>query len=254
MSFKIIKEQEQEKVFCDYIQKKLDIAKAHNARYELGDQDIRIQKLYENTGLKTVDKIKSLSRIKRQEDGEECLLISKDVLFIDKLTGITKDRYSIVEGLTELPLKTTNEDGVTESNQIKLVYDIPFTKDKVLEAVKRSGSRTISLRFYDGPETGNRIPRDTPIVGNLDFFINATWEELLLGKEKKVVSSRLNRLDEVRKDANSITNNFSSTNDNTPNDTNKLEEQTIIQKREKEEEDEIIKDEIPKITTTTTQG
>lgn len=220
MSFKIIKTEEQQKVYCDYVQKKFDIAKAFNARYEMSDQDMRIQRLYEDSGLKASDKVKSLSRIKRQEDGEECLLISKDVIFTDKLTGLPKDRYSTIEGLTEIPLITTNEDGVTESNQVRLVYDIPFKKATVLEALKRAGSRIVKLRFYEGPETGNRIPRDTPVVGNLDYFTDATWEELLLGKEKKLVSSMLNRLDEVRKDVRTT---------DTYTETNKLEEQNNIE-------------------------
>lgn len=218
MSFKIIKEQEQPKLYCDYVQKKIDIARQFNARYEMSDQDLRIQALYDNNGLKTSDRIKSLSRIKKQEDGAEALLISKDVIFTDKLTGIPKDRYSTIEGLIELPLITTNEDGVTESNQVRLIYDIPFTKAKVQEALRKAGTRIVKLRFFEGPETGNRIPRDTPVVGNVDFFVNATWEELLLGKEKKIVSSRLNRLSEVRKDVVQ-----------TDADTNKAEEQINIE-------------------------
>lgn len=244
MGFKIIKEQEQEKQFCDYVQNKIDIAKKFNARYELVDEDMRIQKLYDDGGLRTSDRIKSLSRIKKVEDGEECLLISKDVIFTDKLSGIAKDRYSTIEGLTELPLKATNEDGVTESNQVKLEYSIPFTKAKVLEAVKRAGSRMVKLRFFEGPETGNRVPRDTPIVGNLDYFINATWEELLLGREKKVVSSRINKLSEVRNDANKYDYATSIDSITTHEETNKPEEQNNI-----EQASEIPVKAEPKITT-----
>lgn len=205
MGFKVIKKESQQKQFCDYVQNKIDIAKEHNTTYELSDEDKRIQTLYDDNTLKTRENIKILSRVKSMEDGKEYLVISKDVVFEDKLTGIRRDSYSVQEGVTELPLEVTNEDGVTEATQVKLDYDIPFTKAKVLEAMRKAGSRSATLTFYDGPETGNRKLSNVPMVGNLDFFINASWEELLLGKELKVVSSRVNRLDEVRKDTNENT-------------------------------------------------
>lgn len=223
MGFKAIKKQSQQPQFCEYVQNKIDIARDNNSTYELTHQDERIQKLYSDSTLKPVDKIKSIARIKRVEDGAECLVVTKDVVFVDKLTGLQKDRYTEKEGLAELPLKITNEEGVTEDSQVRLEYDIPFSKDKVMEYVKKAGARGVKMRFYDGPETGSRMPSKTQVVGNLDFFINATWEELLMGKEMGLVSSMINKLEDVRKNMGSFYNN------NTQQDTNKKEEQTIIQ-------------------------
>lgn len=221
MGFQIIKDPQQQKQYCDYIQNKLDIAKANNARYELTDQDLRIQKLHDDTTLKPVEKIRSIARIKKLEDGQECIVVNKQIVFVDKISGMYRDRYSVKEGVVELPLKTTNEDGVTEASQIKLEYNIPFSKSKVMEYVKKAGSRGIVLRFYDGAETGNRMPSRTQVVGNLKYFTDATWEELLLGKEMGVVSSRVNKLDEVRED---IPESERTTTSVTVEETNKIEE------------------------------
>lgn len=198
MSYKIIQEAPEQKKYCDYVQKKFDIARQYNARYEIGDEDLRIQALYDNPNLKPVENVKSIARVKKVEDGAECIVVTKTVRFVDKITGATKDRYNRREGLIELPLKVTNEEGATEASQLKLEYDIPFSKAKVMEYVKQAGGKGVTLKFYEGPETGNRVIRNTQVVGNLKYFTEASWEELLLGKEMGLVSSRINRLDEVR--------------------------------------------------------
>lgn len=214
MGFQVIKGPEQQKQYCDYIQNKFNIAKQYNTIYELTDEDKRIQKLYDDNSIKPVEKVRSISRVKKVEDGKECLVINKQIVFVDKITGMYRDRYSVREGMIELPLTTTNEDGVVEASQIKLEYDIPFSKSKVMEYLKKAGDREVVLRFYEGPETGNRLPNRTQVVGNLKFFLDATWEELLLGKEMGVVSSRVNKLSEVRESIPS----------DTVDDTNKIEE------------------------------
>ena len=198
MSYKIIQEAPEQKKYCDFVQKKFDIARQYNARYEIGDEDLRVQALYDNPSLKPVEEVRALNRVKKVEDGSECLVVTKNVRFIDKISGALKDRYIRHEGLTELPLKVTNEDGVTEASQTKLEYYIPFTKAEVMKYMKQAGSKGVALKFYEGPETGNRVIRTKQVVGNLKYFTDATWEELLLGKEMGLVSSRINRLEEVR--------------------------------------------------------
>lgn len=250
MGFKIIKEQQQQQKYCDYVQNKFDIAQAYGARYELSDEDIRIQKLYDDNTLKPVEKVRSIARVKKIEDGQECLVVSKEVVFVDKLTGMYRDRYTVRDGLVELPLKVTNEDGVTETSQVKLEYDIPFSKSKVKEYVRKAGDRGVQLRFYDGPETSNRIPHKTQVVGNLQYFTNATWEELLLGKEMGLVSSRVNRLDEVRESVPEQERELYYKEEGaespvTHEETNKIEESnTTIIEQQGEKGTEIIKNEV----------
>lgn len=236
MSYKIIKQPEEQKRYCDVVQKKFDIARQYGARYEIGDEDLRIQALYDNLGLKPVEEVRSLERVKKVEDGKECLVVTKNVRFVDKITGALRDRYIRREGLVELPMKVTNEDGATETSQLKLEYDIPFTKTEVMKYMKQAGGKGVTLKFYEGPENGNRVIRTKQVVGNLKYFTDASWEELILGKEMGLVSSRINRLDEVREnipkseyeefdynDDPVITGPVATTEANTLEDTNKIE-------------------------------
>lgn len=200
MPFKVIKDAEAPRKFCDYIERKFETARKYTTTYDLTDEDIRIQKLYDNPDLKPVEVINTISRVKRDEDGKEVLTIKKKVNFIHQVTKLYKDSYSTVEGITEIPLRTTNEDGVTEATLTQLDYYIPFNKATVNEYLKKAGGRPVKFRFYRGPETNSRIVTDAMVVGNVDMFTDATWEELELGKEKKLVSSRLNKLAEIRSD------------------------------------------------------
>lgn len=200
MPYKVIKEAEAPRKYCDYIEKKFEIARKHNTVYDLTDEDIRIQKLYDNPDLKPVEKIRSIARVKREEDGQEAIVVSKTVQFFHQVTKLYKDSYSTHEGITEIPLRTTNEDGVTEATQTQLDYHIPFSKELVNEYIKKSNGRPIKFKFYYGPMTSSRMVTDAMIVGNQTMFTDATWEELELGREKKLISSRLNKLEEIRND------------------------------------------------------
>ena len=203
--FKINKVVPDEPKYCDYIQEKIDIAKENGATYELADEDLRIQRLYDQEELTTKDDIKNIDRVLSMDDGKEYLVVSKNVVFYttQKQGGqdilVYKDSYSTNEGIVELPLKTVNEEGVTNTNQTRLVYTIPFSAAKVDEYLKKAGGKVVALRFYEGATTSNRLPNSIPNVGNRDYFVEATWTELLYGKEKKVLNSMVSRLDEVRK-------------------------------------------------------
>ena len=209
MGFKIEKQAADEPKYCDYIQEKIDIARENGAVYDLVDEDYRIQALYNQENLVTKDKIKVINRVRSTDDGKEYLVVNKNVDFFTpnaqdpKKPGVYKDRYSTREGIVELPLKTTNpETGEVEVKQTGLVYTIPFSASKVDEYLEKAEDQVSipQLTFYEGATTSNRLPSNIPTVGNQDYFKDATWTELLLGKEKKVINSMVNRLPEIRKD------------------------------------------------------
>lgn len=203
--FKINKVVQDEPKYCALIQEKIDIAKKNGATYELDDEDFRIQRLYDQEDLTTKDDIKNIDRVLSMDDGKEYLVVSKNVVFYttQKQGGqdvlVYKDSYSTNEGIVQLPLKTVNAEGVTNTNQTRLVYTIPFSAAKVDEYIRKANGKVVALRFYEGATTSNRLPPSIPNVGNRDYFVEATWTELLYGKEKKVLNSMVSRLDEVRK-------------------------------------------------------
>jgi hypothetical protein len=200
-NFKIEKKAVDEPVYCDYIQEKVNIARDNGAIYELADEDNRIQALYNQEELKTKDKIKVINRVRSNDDGKEYIVVNKNVDFSTP-EGVYKDRYSTREGIVELPIKTTNpETGATETKQNRLVYTVPFSASKVDEYLKKSEDQggIPTLTFYDGAVTSDRLPSVIPTVGNAEFFKEATWTELLLGREKKIINSLENKLSEVRK-------------------------------------------------------
>ena len=200
-NFKIEKKAADEPVYCDYIQEKVDIAKQNNAVYELDDEDNRIQALYNQEELTTKDKIKVINRIRSNDDGKEYIVVNKNVDFFTP-DGVYKDRYSTREGIVELPIKTTNpETGATETKQNRIVYTIPFNASNVDEYLDKAEDQggLPTLTFYDGSTTSDRLPSVIPVVGNPEFFKEATWTELLLGREKKIINSLENKISEVRK-------------------------------------------------------
>lgn len=208
-NFKIEKQAPDEPKYCDYIQEKVDIARENGAVYELEDEDNRIQALYDNEELVTQDKIKVINRVRSTENGKEFIVVNKNVDFYtpssnnSKEPGVYRDRYSCREGIVELPVKSVNpETGATETKQTRLEYTIPFSAEKVDEYLKKaedSGSIP-QLTFYNGSTTSDRLPSILPTVGNAEYFKQASWQELLVGQEKKVINSLTNRLPEVRKE------------------------------------------------------
>lgn len=205
MGFKINQAVADEPKYCDYIQEKVDIAKEHNASYELTDEDVRIQALYDNENLITKDFVKQISRVK--VNNKEFLVVSKNVDFYSRdeqdanEPGAYFDRYSTVEGIVEIPVRTNSTTASTEAaTPTRIVYTIPFNKDNLEKYAENNDG--ITYRFYEGTTTSNRLPSTVPTVTNLEYFREASWDELLLGREKKVLNSMVNRLPEVRKDLN----------------------------------------------------
>lgn len=200
MSFRIVKTENNEPQYCDYIQNKINIAKQFNAIYDLNDEDWRIQRLHANDDLRTEEVLKSIARVRSPEDGKEYIVISKDVNFYNKKTNAYADRYSVREGVQEVPVPVTNDLGQVISNQTRLKYTIPFSAEKVDEIIENGGENAdiVPLQYYQGNITSNRNIRNKTLVGNLDLFKEATWQELKLAKENKTVSSMTNTLDQIR--------------------------------------------------------
>lgn len=206
MGFKTIQEQPDQPKYCDYIQQKVDVAKEHNAVYELVDEDNRIQALYDDENLLTKEYIKQIKRVKiNEKNGKEFLVINKTIDFHTRdekdanEIGAYKDRYVEVEGIVEIPVKTSNPN--SESNPTRLEYTIPFTKENLNKYANKNDG--IIYGFYEGSTTSTRTPTVIPTVTNLEYFRDATWDELLLGREKKVLNSMVNRLPEIRKELGS---------------------------------------------------
>lgn len=198
-SFRVIKTENNEPQYCDYIQQKIEIGKKYGAVYDLNDEDLRIQKLYNRQDLRTEEVIKNIARVKSAEDGKEYLVVSKDVNFYNKETGAYVDRYSTKEGVYEVPIKVTNDLGDVISNQTRLKYTIPFESGTIDEIIENSDNGdVVPLQFYEGNATSNRTIRNKTTVGNLDLFKEATWTELKLAKEQRTVSSMTNNLDQLR--------------------------------------------------------
>lgn len=203
MGFKINQQSVDEPVYCDYIQEKVDVAKKHNATYELVDEDIRIQALYDNENLITKDVVKQLNRVKVNQ--KQYLTVNKNVDFFTRSEGEDKnqpgdyfDRYSTIEGIVEIPVKTSVTASSDAPTPTRIEYTIPFTKENVNKYLTNNDG--IIYRFYEGTTTSNRTPQTIPSVTNVDYFKDATWDELLIGREKKVLNSMVNRLPEIRKE------------------------------------------------------
>lgn len=198
-SFKVIKQADIRPKWCDYIQQKIDIAEKFNTVYELNDEDLRIQKLHEDTNLRNEEQVREVSRV-RLPDGKQKLIISKRVNFYDNNTGAQKDSYIYTEGRTEEPIVTMNDKGEAVVLQKRLNYTIDFNGSKVDDYIK-DGSGT-QLSYFDAPMTSGRTEPNHILVGNLETFKSAKWEELLYGTELKNISSMINKLPETRRKMN----------------------------------------------------
>lgn len=246
MGFKINQEVAEQPKYCDYIQEKVDIAQKNNASYELTDEDNRIQALYDDENLLTKDVIRIINRVKvNEEDGKEYITVNKNVDFFTRdpkdanKLGDYKDRYIRTEGLVEIPIRSNTSSSTTASSEAatptKVEYTIPFTKENVDKYAKNT-NEGITYRFYEGSKSSNRTPTVIPSVTNLDYFRDATWDELLLGREKKVLNSMINRLPEVRKEFNSNSNSGASSTEQTTTKEEVNKQQKV--KEEYREEDE----------------
>lgn len=199
MVFKILKQEAQAPEFCDYVKNKIDVAAKKGVVYELEDEDRRIDALYKNTDLYTEKRLISLDRVLVNKN--EYLVATYEVAFFNSETGKQVDRYIDYEGKRVDPVVTqdprTNELKVTPVGSLE--YDLGFSPAMVDEIIKKYGGEPDEFRFYTA--SNSPAKKVTPVeVKKKQFFANATWDELLIGKEKKYTSSTTNKLPTLRKE------------------------------------------------------
>ncbi len=200
MVFKILKQEAQAPEYCDYVKKKIDIAAAKGVIYELEPEDLRIDALYKDTNLYTEKRLISVDRV--LVNRKEYLVAAYEVAFFNIDTNKQVDRYIDYEGRSVDPTviqdPKTNAQTVTPTGTF--VYDIPFSPAKVDEFINTyGGAEPNEFRYYAASTSPTR--KVTPVeVKRKEFFKNASWDELLIGKEKRYTSSTTNKLPTLRKE------------------------------------------------------
>ncbi len=219
MVFKILKQEAQAPEFCDYVKKKIDAAAKKGVVYELEDEDRRIDALYKDANLYTEKRLLSLDRILVNKN--EMLVATYEVAFFNSETGKQVDRYIDYEGKRIEPIVTqdprTNELKVTPVGSLE--YDLLFSPTMVDSIIsKYGGTEPDEFRFYTA--SNSPAKKIAPVeVKKKQFFANATWDELLIGKEKKYTSSTTNKLPTLRKEV-AIEEHQSETDNKPINNTN----------------------------------
>lgn len=200
MVFKILKQEAQAPEYCDYVKKKIDAAAAKGVVYELEPEDLRIDALYKDTNLYTEKRLISIDRV--LVNRKEYLVAAYEVVFFNIDTNKQVDRYIDYEGRSVDPTviqdPKTNAQSVTPTGTF--VYDIPFSPAKVDEFINTyGGAEPNEFRYYAASTSPTR--KVTPVeVKRKEFFKNASWDELLIGKEKRYTSSTTNKLPTLRKE------------------------------------------------------
>jgi hypothetical protein len=197
MPFKVIQEVNGEPQYGPYIQKKMEIARKFGTVYELVNEDERINLLETNPNLESRRVIRGLDRVRLTNDGKEYLVARIEVVFYDKNTGVEVDKYSDAEGIQVEPVKQRNEAGIVTSNSTITRYLEEFSPSKVDQYLNEADG-LVPLRFFETSMNTTRLPRGKTIVGNEEMFKEATWDELLIAREQKLVSSIVNPLEQVR--------------------------------------------------------
>lgn len=197
MSFKVLKKDEQKSQYAEPIQQKIDNAAKFGTVYVLGDEDNRIQALYNRRDLVSEEVLRYLERVRSPLDNKEYLVASKKVNFYNRDTGAYVDSFINTEGIVEEPIVSVNDKGESVANETRTRYTTPFSEEAVDEYLDQTDS-PVPLSFYEGTISGNRAVRNKIVVGSADYFKEADWHELQLGQETGLVSSMVNTLDQVR--------------------------------------------------------
>lgn len=200
MGFKILKQEAKDPEHSDYIKRKIDLAASDGVVYELEDEDKRIDALHKDPNLYNEKKLLTLDRIKVAN--KEYLVAGVEYKFYDINTNLYADRYIDYVGKTIRAVKSQNtlSGQVTVTQQGMYVYDIEFAPEKVDSIISEfNGIDPVEFRFYPATTSLNRSAQPVE-VKRKEFFRNATWEELYIGKEKTYTSSSLNKLATMRKE------------------------------------------------------
>lgn len=200
MGFKILKQEAKDPEHSDYIKRKIDAAAADGVVYELEDEDKRIDELHKDPNLYHKKRLLTLDRIK--VGNKEYLVAGVEYNFYNINTDIYANRYIDYVGKTVRPIKSQNNMSgqITVTQQGMYVYDIEFAPEKVDSIIAEfDGVEPVEFRFYPATTSLNRSAQPVE-VKRKEFFRNATWEELYIGKEKTYTSSSLNKLATMRKE------------------------------------------------------
>lgn len=201
--FKILKQKKKEAPHSNIVQKRIDLAAKKGMAYEPSDEDKRIDKLATNENLVESLKIRTIDRC--MVNGEEKLVVSVEHIFKDG-EGNFVDRYieRVGESLDPNVQKNPDTNEVTTVNN-QVVRDIDYTQEKldsVLGELKGDTSNVL-YRFYNGTENESRpINGAVYEVKNAEFFREASFDELQLGREGKLTSLIRNKLPEMREKTN----------------------------------------------------
>lgn len=201
--FKILKEKKKEAPHALIVQKQIDLAAKKGMTYELSDEDRRIDKLANNPNLVESLRIKTVDRV--MVNGEQKLVVSVEHTFKDG-EGNYADRYieRVGEALEPVVRRNPDTNEVTTLSNI-VIRDIDFSQenlDKIISETKGDTSGVL-YRFYNGSEAEARpINGNIYEVKNAQFFREATFDELTLGRQEKVTSLIQNKLPEIREKTN----------------------------------------------------
>lgn len=200
MVFKILKQEVKDPEYSDYIKRKIDMAAEDGVVYELEDEDRRIDALHKDTNLYSEKRLLTLDRIK--VGTKQYLVAGIEYNFYNINTNIFSDRYIDYVGKTIMPVKSQNNMSgqVTVTQQGMYRYDIEFAPEKVDSIISEFNNvEPVEFRFYQTTTNLNRTAQPVE-VKRREFFRDATWEELQIGKEKTYTSSSLNKLKTMRKE------------------------------------------------------
>jgi hypothetical protein len=199
--FKVIKKEAPKPQFSEFIQRRVDIAGKYDSTYELDDEDMRIDRLFKNENLTHQKKLKGIDRI--MVDGQEYVIPRIEYQFYGPSGKNVVDRFVDDEGKIVVPIAVedpnTGEFNNSPLNNILYGEEYKYSPQKVTDLINQYG-RPGELRFYNGGARQSRPMLTPPYeVKNLEFFKNATWDELVSGKEFKYTSMSTNRLGTLRK-------------------------------------------------------
>jgi hypothetical protein len=197
-SFKIVKQESQAPEYSDYIKRRIDLAANEGTVYEFDDEDRRIDALHKDPNLYSEKRLLTIDRVNVR--GKEHIVLGVEVSFYNVNTNVKVDRYIDYIGKIQKPEKTVD----TRTNQLSVTpvhtlnYDIEFSPEKVDQFISEYNAPD-EYRFYTGTNNPNTDTRPVE-VKRKEFFTNATWDELLMGKEKEYTSSTQNKLSKLRRE------------------------------------------------------
>lgn len=200
MGFKILKQEAKDPEYSDYIKRKIDLAAEDGVVYELEDEDKRIDALHKDPNLYSEKRLLTLDRVR--VGNKQYLVAGVEYAFYNINTSIYADKYIDYVGKTVRPVKSQGglSGQVTVTQQGMYRYDMEFAPQKVDSIISEfQGVEPVEYRFYQA--TTNLLRTAQPVeVKRKEFFRDATWEELQIGKEKTYTSSSLNKLNTMRKE------------------------------------------------------